>query len=376
MKKFFIGIAVVVMAVVGAKAQDTVVLKDIRTLSRYMIGDEFPYYPSEFGYGPDGKTLVADFHVHSPVNRGQDLKVGYRFITDDTLDVYGIAAAVFGGNDYLSSWPIIPGMDTSSYYAYMWLMLFDAVGDSLVELVDTSYMYVHAWQRPNYYLKLDFSYYNMEPLPVVPIHERYFPSPVTVTDSFYVGHIPWQGHEIESRSDIAIGTFSAGGSSLEPRPTIEKGLAMVYRFSTGERERGWWRFEWSYGHPIIFPILAPPDTTGGGTTGGGGSDTTGVGGSDTTGVGGSDTTGVGIDTPEWAARYVSLSPNPASDKVQVVSSFGLAEIEVFDAKGQSICCKKASGYKCTLDVASWPRGAYVVRIGTGVGTVAKKLLLK
>lgn len=364
MKKIIIGFAVFVMAVVGAKAQDTVVLKDIRTLSRYMVGDEFPYYPSEFQLGSDGKTQIADLIFTSGVNRGQDMKVGYLCMTDDTLEVYGIAAALFGGNDYLSwsTWPLTPGMDTSSYYAYTWLMLFDAVGDSLVELVDTSYMYVHVWQRPSYYLKLDFMYPYMEPLPAVPIHERYFPSPVTVTDSFYVGQIPWQGHEIESRSDIKLGSFSADGCGLEVRPTIQKDLAMVYRFSTGERERIWSRFELPLGHPLIFPILAPPDTTGGngGNPGGGGS----------------DTTGVGIGTPEWAARYVSVSPNPASDRVQVVSSFGLADVEVFDAKGQRIYSKKASGYKCTLDVASWPRGAYVVRIGTDVGTVAKKLLLK
>lgn len=354
MKKIIIGFAVFMMSVVGAKAQDTVVLNDIRDLSRYMIGDEFPYYPSEFEYGPDGKTHTAYLLYHSSVNRGQDLKVGYRFMTDDTLEVLGIAAALFSSNDYLN-WEIYPGEDTSSYYAYTWLMLFDAVGDSLVELVDTSYMYVHAWQRPSYYLRLNFSFPYMEPLRAVPIHERYFPSPVTVTDSFYLGQIPWQGHEISTRADISLGAFSAlDGTGLEPRPTVEKCLAMVYDPSTGEMERMWHCFGWWFGHPMIFPILAPPDTTGGG----------------------SDTTGVGIGTPEWAARYVSVSPNPASDRVQVVSSFGLADVEVFDAKGQRICSKKASGYKCTLDVASWPRGAYVVRIGTDVGTVAKKLLLK
>ena len=52
-------------------------------------------------------------------------------------------------------------------------------------------------------------------------------------------------------------------------------------------------------------------------------------------------------------------------------------IEAFNEKGQ--CVYRGSGgggYKAAIEVDSWSRGAYILRISTGAGTTIKKLLLR
>ena len=93
---------------------------------------------------------------------------------------------------------------------------------------------------------------------------------------------------------------------------------------------------------------------------------------DSTGVG--DTTGIG--RVDLASRYVSVQPNPATDEVRVMSSFGMRHIEAFDGGGRRILDRKAEGLQCTLDVSAWPRGAYLLRITTDMGVTTKKLIVR
>ncbi|MCR5822643.1 MAG: T9SS type A sorting domain-containing protein [Bacteroidales bacterium] len=109
-----------------------------------------------------------------------------------------------------------------------------------------------------------------------------------------------------------------------------------------------------------FPILTPPPAV----------DTTGV---DTTGHGG-DTTAV--DMVDGVGRYVSLTPNPAADRVQVLSSFGLKQVEAYNAEGRLVYADEAHGLSKTIDLAAWPRGIYLVRVVTPMGSTTKKLVLR
>ena len=71
---------------------------------------------------------------------------------------------------------------------------------------------------------------------------------------------------------------------------------------------------------------------------------------------------------------MSVQPNPAVDEARVLSSFGLRGIEAYNAGGQKVYEGKAKGLEATLDVKGWPRGTYLLRITTPLGTVTKKLL--
>ena len=107
-------------------------------------------------------------------------------------------------------------------------------------------------------------------------------------------------------------------------------------------------------------------------------DTTGLG-IDTTGSG-IDTTGTGGDTLSIARadlqQGIILTPNPASGTVTVRSAERMTEIEVLDIVGNKMMTHKASGLTTKLDVATLPRGTYIVRIHTPMGTASRKLILK
>ena len=105
----------------------------------------------------------------------------------------------------------------------------------------------------------------------------------------------------------------------------------------------------------IFPILTPPPAV------------------DTTGQGG-DTTAV--EMVDGVGRYVLLTPNPASDRVQVLSSFGLKQVEAYNAEGRLVYADEAHGLSKTIDLAAWPRGIYLVRVITPMGSTTKKLVLR
>ena len=84
----------------------------------------------------------------------------------------------------------------------------------------------------------------------------------------------------------------------------------------------------------------------------------------------------GVTENDMVARYVTVQPNPATNEARVLSSFGLTRIEAFDAGGRQVMGREATGVEATLDVTSWPRGTYLLRITTPLGTATKKLLVQ
>jgi hypothetical protein len=61
--------------------------------------------------------------------------------------------------------------------------------------------------------------------------------------------------------------------------------------------------------------------------------------------------------------------------VHVTTNFNLTQVEVFDEQGRQCHTLPASGHKADLDVSSWPRGTYLLRILTPAGPTTKKLLI-
>lgn len=132
------------------------------------------------------------------------------------------------------------------------------------------------------------------------------------------------------------------------------------------------------GHPIVINpgdtlTVNPGDTL---FVNSDGSITVNPGGTIVVSSGGGGTSGIGIQTNDLLYRYTSVQPNPATDKVRVTSSFGLTRIEAYDLRGRLLFETPASGLKADLDVSSWPRGTYLLRITTPLGTVTKKLLVQ
>jgi hypothetical protein len=88
------------------------------------------------------------------------------------------------------------------------------------------------------------------------------------------------------------------------------------------------------------------------------------------------TSSVGMVTAgdEW---HTTLYPNPARGTVEIFSSQPLTHIEIVDALGRVTDTRPlAPQNTATLDVSSWPRGTYLLRIHTPLGTATKKLLVQ
>ena len=73
---------------------------------------------------------------------------------------------------------------------------------------------------------------------------------------------------------------------------------------------------------------------------------------------------------------IVLSSNPASATVRLTSGTPLTDIEVYTAKGAFYKRIPTTGCEAVLDVATWPRGTYLLRITTPLGPVTKKLLVQ
>lgn len=73
-------------------------------------------------------------------------------------------------------------------------------------------------------------------------------------------------------------------------------------------------------------------------------------------------------------RFVTLAPNPGSEWVKVMSSFGMSGVKVMDASGRVLKEVETSGLDTDLDVRDWPTGTYFVQVRTPAGTTTKKFV--
>ncbi len=408
---------------------------------------------------------------------GSDV-IAKRFVTNDTLQIYGIAAMMTNPNalifspssiyptlqSYLeAAYPEDPTMEHCGEHLLLYQYhentstVMQQLGDSL----SIHYLYtpVTHWLLSN-----TTNYYDLFPKPV---YERYFSEPQTVYDTFFTGYT--QGHfrfmmdidgldttynPITFCPELLCYMFTGVDPKIPCNGTgYEEYKALLKR--TDPYTPATWVFppadtDFSL---FIFPIIAPPDTTvnpgdtivdpidtivsgdliirsgntvviapgdiiviGGDTivnTGdtltvtlgdtavisghpivinpgdtltvnpgdtlfvnSDGSITVNPGGTIVVSSGGGGTPGIGIQTNDLLYRYTSVQPNPATDKVRVTSSFGLTRIEAYDLRGRLLFETPTSGLKADLDVSSWPRGTYLLRITTPAGPTTKKLLIQ
>ena len=181
------------------------------------------------------------------------------------------------------------------------------------------------------------------------VYERYFETPIVVKDTFFVGFTggTYYGSLHGIPNELVIGCEGFGA-------IIEGRDSLVFTFMAHERDGddGWRRKYFLKGvEYFLYPILTPdtsrhPDDS------------------------------TGVTAPDQLSRFVTVTPNPASTEVRVVSSLGLKAIEMYDMKG-TLCLRREAGSMAELlNVSALPRGAYLLHIMTPVGTTVKKLLLR
>ena len=90
---------------------------------------------------------------------------------------------------------------------------------------------------------------------------------------------------------------------------------------------------------------------------------------DTTGGSGTESIEGGL------GQYIQLFPSPATERVQVLSSFELRRIEVYDLQGRTLMSIPCEGHSAAFDVEGWPNGMYVAVVRTGAGNFTKKLIV-
>ena len=84
----------------------------------------------------------------------------------------------------------------------------------------------------------------------------------------------------------------------------------------------------------------------------------------------------GIDAAGSLDRFSQMMPNPAGEVVNVLSSYRLVSVAVYDLSGRRMLNQPAEGLSATLDVSALPRGTYIVAIRTLQGIATKKLMVE
>ena len=75
-------------------------------------------------------------------------------------------------------------------------------------------------------------------------------------------------------------------------------------------------------------------------------------------------------------RYTRIMPNPAHDVVNVLSSYQLQGVAVYDLMGRQLLEQPADGMTATVNISTLPRGTYILAIRTLQGVATKRLILK
>ncbi len=73
---------------------------------------------------------------------------------------------------------------------------------------------------------------------------------------------------------------------------------------------------------------------------------------------------------------VSMAPNPASNEVTINSDNTIKSIELYDAQGRIVMTSLVNGLESKLNISSYSKGTYFVKITTEKGIAVQKLLKK
>ena len=83
----------------------------------------------------------------------------------------------------------------------------------------------------------------------------------------------------------------------------------------------------------------------------------------------------GVDEPSVLDQFTHVLPNPAADKVTVMSELGLRRIEVYNARGILVYSEPVGYSQASIDLRGWPAGQYMMLIETRQGKTAKRLVV-
>ena len=368
MKKNIIIAALLLLALGSVQAQDTLVSPLPR--SGYFYNT---WVPNTGGYAKYRSLMAMNGYVQAIF-----------FHTPDTLPVYGIAAALEavkadGTDEWASS---IVLLDTTMKEVYEYLGLYKYEGDTLRTVSDS--LQVHMSDSVSYYYRPDIGNPMFAEDSFFHVYERYFDTPVMMTDTFLVGmtmRTSWKRNPPYNTPKDTFYYRQVCWEGLRPGGLVDTNLmgmvkwynevfdSVVYQFIS-DNNRIWNRQDFAGRYPLIFPILLPQDSMPDNPIDTTIIDTTII---DTTTI---DTTSVGIGDVQLVGRYVSLLPNPATERVKVLSSFGLRRVEIYNAAGARVRQEELRGYTATLRVDDLPEGAYLLRIHTPAGNTTKKLIVR
>ena len=297
-------------------------------------------------------------------------EMGREFYTQDSLKIYGIAAAMI--HRLWDDQPCVPPSnpllkDTAAYLQYYFpqdptwehaeesLKLYQFVRGRGMQMLGDS-LPVHIIDTPvTYYLQPHFirGHYGDDSCRIspVPVYERYFSTPQTVYGTFVVAYTlnaydfaDNYMHWCPMRIPVEVLPFGNGDVTVSGRQN--QVVSLSYPNGPGIPSWvSWGNLDFFY---FMFPILTPKP----------------------------EDNPVAVDRGEDLERYVSVSPNPAEERAEVVSSLGMTAIEVFTVDGRQVRSIPASGHKATLELADLSSGTYLLHVHTAVGTIVKKLLVR
>lgn len=74
-------------------------------------------------------------------------------------------------------------------------------------------------------------------------------------------------------------------------------------------------------------------------------------------------------------NYTHIIPNPASDMVNIFSSFSIRKVEVYSLKGVKVKEEGVKAASIKMDISNLPKGTYLVKVYTPNGVATKKLII-
>ena len=95
-----------------------------------------------------------------------------------------------------------------------------------------------------------------------------------------------------------------------------------------------------------------------------------------------DTTNVDTTTTQGISRvgnldlYTRIMPNPAGEVVNVLSSYRLESVAVYDLAGRLIMVQDAEGISAMVNVSALAQGTYIMAIHTLQGVATKRLVVR
>lgn len=84
----------------------------------------------------------------------------------------------------------------------------------------------------------------------------------------------------------------------------------------------------------------------------------------------------GLNTIDEENVSITLYPNPAKENVNISSSTTIKEISVYNMIGEKIFNRKINNKNSNLDVSSYDKGSYIVRLITDNGIQTKKIIIQ